>query len=60
MRAIAPSMPPHPCPRQGRLRPPPRFCAASANGKKMRQSWSARRKATAIGDNSSNVRRHED
>jgi hypothetical protein len=46
MRAIAPSM--------------PRFCAAGANGTKMRQCWSARRKATAIDKNSSKVRRRED
>jgi hypothetical protein len=30
--AIAPSIPPHACPRQGRRRPTPRFCAAVANG----------------------------
>jgi hypothetical protein len=60
MRAIAPSMPPHTCLRQGRRRPTSRFCAADANGTDMRQCWSARRKATAIDKNSSNVRRHED
>ena len=32
MRAIAPSMPPHVCPRQGRRRPSPSFCAAGAGG----------------------------
>jgi hypothetical protein len=32
MRAIAPSMPPHTYPRQGRRRPTPRFCAAGAGG----------------------------
>jgi uncharacterized membrane protein len=28
MFVIAPGMPPHVCPRQGRRRPTPRFCAA--------------------------------
>ena len=28
MRAIAPSMPAHDCPRQGHLRPMPKYCAA--------------------------------
>jgi hypothetical protein len=32
MRAIAPSKPPHVCPRQGRRRLLPRFCAAGAGG----------------------------
>ena len=32
MRAIARSMPPHVCPRQGRRRPSPSFCAAGAGG----------------------------
>jgi hypothetical protein len=48
MSDIAPSMPPHTFPCQGRWRPTPRFCAAGANGTNMRQCWSARSKATAI------------
>ena len=32
MRTIAPSMPPHVCPRQGRRRPSPSFCAAGTGG----------------------------
>jgi hypothetical protein len=59
-RAIALCVPPHICPRQGRRRPMPRFCAAGANGTNMRQCWNARRKATAIDSNSSEVRRRED
>jgi hypothetical protein len=60
MRDIALSMPPHTCPRQGRRRPTPRFCAAGTNGTNMRQCWSARCKATAMDKNSSKVRRRED
>jgi hypothetical protein len=58
--AIAPIIPPNTCPRQGRRRPTPRFCAAGANGTNMRQCWSARRKATAIDKYSSKVRHRED
>jgi|AntAceMinimDraft_5_1070358.scaffolds.fasta_scaffold67237_2 hypothetical protein len=57
MRAIAARQS---CPRQGRRRPTSRFCAAGANGAKIRQCWSARREATAIDENSSKVRRRED
>jgi len=45
MRAIAPNMPPHACPRQGHRRPAPRFYAAGTSGTNMRQWWSVRRKA---------------
>jgi hypothetical protein len=41
MRAIAPSVPPHACPRQGLQRPTPRFYAAGANCSNMCQWWSA-------------------
>ena len=60
MRAITPSIPSHTCPRQGRRRPTPRFCAADANVTNMRKCWIARRMATAIDKNSSKVRRRED
>jgi hypothetical protein len=59
-RAIAKSMLPQICPRLGRRRPTPWFCAAGANGTNMRQCWSARREAMAIDKNSSKERRRED
>jgi hypothetical protein len=59
MRAIAPGMPLHACPRQGRRRPTPRFLAAGANGTNMRQRSSARRKATANDSNLPKVHRRE-
>jgi hypothetical protein len=60
VRAIVPSIPQNTCPRQGRRRPTPRFCAAGANGTNMHKWWSTRRKSTAILKNSSKVRRRED
>jgi hypothetical protein len=49
MRAITPSLPPHTYLGQGRRRPTPKYFATAADGTNMRQSWSARCKATAIG-----------
>ena len=38
-----PSMPPHVCPRQGRRRPSPSFCAADAGGVATAENYGARR-----------------
>jgi hypothetical protein len=59
MRAIAPSMLPHACPRQERRRPKPIFFAFGANGTIMRQWLSARREAKASDSSSSKVHRRE-
>jgi hypothetical protein len=45
MSAMVSSIAPHACPRKGRRRTTPKFCAAGANGTNVRQWWSARRKA---------------
>jgi hypothetical protein len=48
MGAIAPSISPHACPRQGHWRPTPNLFEAGNSGINMRHWWSARRQAELV------------